>query len=206
MRSKPLIIFGSILLVITTQTRGQEWSLEEVPAALRERAVVVDIVARVLEQDRREVWNSVASKLTIPGRPVGIKLVGANIVVAVQFTPYRRGDGSPMLVAQGQIWIDIPNEGMSYQTTIETIVLDYGEPIFFFPLGSAAASNKAHIEIQVVLQPYLNRARATEETASARQAQDAPNRAAADATSTAADAASNRMRPEQRSIPANESN
>ena len=173
MRSNPLFIFGSIFL-ITSQTTlyTQEWSLEELPAVLRERAVVVDITARVIEQNRQEVWNSVNSKITIPGRPVGIKLVGANIVVAVQFTPYRQNDGRPMLVAQGQIWIDIPNEGISYQTTLETIALEYGEPIFFFPLGSATAANNSRIEIQVALYPYLDRA--ANEAASAQDAADAP--------------------------------
>ena len=155
-RSKPLFLLGSILaLAAHTALFCQELALEDLPAVLRQRAVIVDITSRVIEQDHLEVWNSANSKVTIPGRPVGIKLVGANIIVALQFTPYRRGDGRPMLVAQGQIWIDIPNQGMSYQTTMETIAMDYGEPVFFFPLGSREDSNKGHIEIQVILHPYL---------------------------------------------------
>ena len=158
MRAKPLAFFGSFLLIILrTLLSGQESHPQDLPPALKERAVVLDIVARVIEHSREEVWNSVNSKVTIPGRPVGIKLIGTNIVVAVQFTPYQQGNGRPFLLAQGQIWIDIPNQGISYQTAIETIPLEYGEPVYFFPLGSNRSPETAHIEIRVALHPYTEK-------------------------------------------------
>ncbi|MDR2535411.1 MAG: hypothetical protein LBD29_05185 [Treponema sp.] len=146
-------IFGS-LLVFVAGAAAQEFSLEELLPGLRERAVVLDIVARVVEKNQQEVWNSVNSKVTIPGRPVGLKLVGANIVIVVQFTPYLYKNGNNMLVAQGQIWVDVPNQGIQYQTTLQTIPLEFGEPIYFFPLGSVSSGDKAHIEIQIQLHPY----------------------------------------------------
>jgi hypothetical protein len=159
MRTRPLVntvtVLGSILFIAANVVvSAQEPSLEELLPELKERAMVLDIVARVVEQDQEEVWNSVNSKVTFHGRPVGLKLVGANIVVAVQFTPYRQSNGSTVLVAQGQIWVDVPNQGISYQTTIQTIPMEYGEPIYFFPLGSADSPNMARIEIQVELRPY----------------------------------------------------
>jgi hypothetical protein len=132
---------------------AQELSLEELPG-LKEQAIKIAIVARVVEQNQEEVWNSVNSKVTIPGRPVGMKLVGNNIVVAVQFTPYRQRNGRNILVAQGQIWLDVPNQGIHYQTTMETIPLEYGEPIYFFPLGSGENPGEPRIEIQVQITPY----------------------------------------------------
>lgn len=152
-------VFGSFLFFVAG-TAAQELSLEELLPGLKERAVVLDIVARVVEKNQQEVWNSVNSKVTIPGRPVGLKLVGANIVIAVQFTPYLRQNGNNVLVAQGQIWVDIPNEGIRYQTTLQTIPLDFGEPIYFFPLGSVHAEDEAHIEIQLELHPYSSAAQA----------------------------------------------
>jgi hypothetical protein len=83
-----------------------------------------------------------------------MKLVGDNIVIAVQFTPYRQRNGRNILVAQGQIWVDIPDQGMRYQTTMETIPLEYGEQIYFFPLGSANNPDGPRIEIQIELHPY----------------------------------------------------
>ncbi|MDR2633489.1 MAG: hypothetical protein LBC51_07695 [Treponema sp.] len=146
-------LFGS-LLFLATGGAAQELSLEELLPGLKERAVVLDIIARVVEKNQEEVWNSFNSKVTIPGKPVSLKLVGTNILVVVQFTPYLRGDGNNFLVAQGQIWIDIPNQGIHYQTTIQTIPLEFGEQIYFFPLGSVDSQDEARIEIQLELHPY----------------------------------------------------
>jgi hypothetical protein len=157
------VLGGLLFIAANAAVSAQELSLEELLPGLKERAVVLDIVARVIEQDQEEVWNSVNSKVTIHGRPVGLKLVGANIVVAVQFTPYRQSNGNTILVAQGQIWVDIPNQGISYQTTMQTIPMEYGEPIYFFPLGSADAPNMARIEIQVELRPYSDESLKTDE-------------------------------------------
>jgi hypothetical protein len=84
-----------------------------------------------------------------------MKLVGANLVVLVQFTLYREKSGRKMLVAQGQILVDVPNQGMSYHTTIETIPLEYGEEVYFFPLGQTDSPGEPRLEIQVALHPYI---------------------------------------------------
>ena len=158
-----ITLFGSLLVLAAgASLPAQDRSLADMLPGLREQAVVLDIVARVVERDQEEVWNSSNSKVTIPGRPVGIKLVGANVVVAVQFTPYLRRSGPNFLVAQGQIWVEVPGQGIHYQTTIQTIPLDFGEPIFFFPLGSVASRREGgegsgenpYIEIQLELHPY----------------------------------------------------
>jgi hypothetical protein len=149
-----MALLGALLAAAAGAVIAQELFLEELVPALREQAVKMAIVARVVEQNKEEVWNSVNSKVTIPGRPVGMKLVGNNIVVAVQFTPYRQRNGRNILVAQGQIWLDVPNQGIRYQTTMETIPLEYGEQIYFFPLGSGKNPDEPRIEIQVEIRPY----------------------------------------------------
>ncbi|GHV82084.1 hypothetical protein AGMMS49991_06420 [Spirochaetia bacterium] len=152
-RFSRLTLLGSLFLIAANAAvSAQEWPVELLPQ-LKDRAVVLDIVARVLEQDQTVVWNQANSRVTIPGRPVGLKLVGDNVVVAVQFTPYRRQNGSIVLVAQGQIWVDVPNQGISYQTTMQTIPMEFGEPVYFFPLGSAKPG-ESRIEIRIELQPY----------------------------------------------------
>jgi hypothetical protein len=149
---------GSLLLIAAgTALSAQETpALEDLLPGLKERAVIMEIVARIVEQNQEVVWNTENSRVTIPGRPVGLKLVGANIVVAVQFTPYFRQNGNNILVAQGQIWIDVPNQGISYHTSMQTIPLEFGEQIYFFPLGQRESQDgKARIEIQLVLHPYI---------------------------------------------------
>ncbi|MDR2160114.1 MAG: hypothetical protein LBP23_08635 [Treponema sp.] len=150
----PLGIFGVLFFTAGAAMMAQEPGLEELLPGLRDRAVILNIAARVVENNQHEVWNSSNSKVTISGRPVGLKLVGANVVVAVQFTPYMQPNGKNILVAQGQIWIDIPNEGIRYQTTMQTIPLELGEQIYFFPLGSVNSPNGARIEIRLKLEPY----------------------------------------------------
>jgi hypothetical protein len=133
---------------------SQETSLEELLPELKERAVVLDIISSVVEENQRVVWNSVNSKVTIPGRPVGIKIIGANVVMALQFTPFLRRGGNSVLLVQGQIWVDIPGEGMHYQTTLQTMPIEFGEPLFFFPLGSPRSPQDARIELQLEIRPY----------------------------------------------------
>ena len=149
-----IIILGSIILFTARiGLAAQETTLEELPG-LRERAVVMSIISRIVEQNQQVVWDSENTRITIPGRPVGLKLVGADLVVAVLFTPFLRSNGHHVLVAQGQIWINIPDEGISYHTTMQTIPLEFGEQVYFFPLGSMDAKDEASIEIQLVLEPY----------------------------------------------------
>jgi len=121
---------------------------------LTRQAVLLNINARIIERDRVVSWNESHEKVTIPGRPVEIKLVGTNVVVAVQFTPYvRRGGTRKFLVAQGQIWMETPNQGISYHASIQTIPVQFGEPIYFFPLGPAREGTSS-IEVMLTMYPY----------------------------------------------------
>jgi hypothetical protein len=150
-----LTLIGGLLFIASAGGFSQEPPGAIMPG-LRERAVVLNIVARIVEQGQEEIWNSNNSKVTILGRPVSIKLIGENVVVYVQFTPYRQENGRSLLVAQGQIWINVPNEGVHYQTTLQSIPMDFGEQIYFFPLGKVSSDNEASIEIQLELRPYMN--------------------------------------------------
>ena len=130
---------------------AQELRLDELPA-LRDKAMVLYITTKV-EENSQEVWNAFNSKVTIPGRPVGIKLVGDNLIIAVQFTPYLR-QGKYALVAQSQVWINIPEKGMSYKTNTHSIPIDLGESILYFPLGSDSSSENPHIELLLTMYRY----------------------------------------------------
>jgi len=152
LRSKSVFLKGFLFFAVSMAISAQETLLDEVPA-LRERAVVMRIVSRIVEHNQQVVWNSENSRVTLPGRPVGIKLVGTNVVVAVQFTPVLRPYGQHILMAQGQIWTNVPGEGMRYHVTMQTIPLTFNEQIFFFPLGSQTLG-EASIEIQLVIEPY----------------------------------------------------
>jgi hypothetical protein len=152
-RGKTFTFFLSFFAV-SAGLGAQETFLQDLPG-LRERAVVVTMISRIVEQNEEVAWNSEISSVTIPGRPVGLKLVGSNLVAAVQFTPFLRPNGRHILVTLGQIWINIPNEGISFHTTMQTIPLEFSEQVYFFPLGSIKDNDAPIIEIQLVLEPYF---------------------------------------------------
>jgi hypothetical protein len=122
---------------------------------LKYRGMTISIVARVTDKDQPELsWKSETSKLTIPGRPVGMKLVGANIIVLVQLTPYLTESNAVVLVAQGQVWISGKGTSLDYRTSLKTIPAAFGEKLFFFPLGFSQNDSDARIEMEIVVDPY----------------------------------------------------
>ncbi|MDR1867681.1 MAG: hypothetical protein LBQ77_05395 [Treponema sp.] len=152
MQLAKISLIGS-LIFYSTVVFAQE-ILEDIPPALRDQALILKIISRIVEQDQREIWQSSDSKATIYGRPVAIRLSGKNVLVDVKFTPYLGRDGSTTLVAQGQIWIDIPNKGMEYQAIMQRIPLQFGEQVYFLPLGDTLISSESRIELQLELTPY----------------------------------------------------
>jgi len=118
----------------------------------RRQALVLEINSRVVQDGKNVVWSETNRKTSLSGIPVGVQVVGSNIVVVVQFTPYVRNDGN-ILVVQGQIWIAEPEKGVTYFTSIETVSMGFGEPIYFFPLGESQNLNPS-IEIIITVNPY----------------------------------------------------
>ncbi|MDR2376338.1 MAG: hypothetical protein LBD96_07870 [Treponema sp.] len=154
---RPCHSFLSSIVFITTLGAGfgQEPSLEDLLPGLRERAVVLEITSRVVDWNQQIVWNSVKSKVMFPGRPVRINMVGTNVAMTLQFTLFfRLGNPGSVLVAQGQIWVEVPDKGIWYQPTLQTIPIEVGESIFFFPLGSPNSPEETWIELQLAIWPY----------------------------------------------------
>jgi hypothetical protein len=99
--------------------------------------------------DKGNAWQAERVKYTVPGTPVPFKFIGANVVILVQVTPFSRQDAKGVvLVAQGQVWVKSPEGGLSYHTTIDTLSVEYGETVFFFPLGLDSAG-KAPIRLEI---------------------------------------------------------
>jgi len=113
------------------------------------------IDARILERGEI-IWNETHQKTTIPGRPVEIKLIGENLVVVVRFTFIRNQiGGQKLLVAQGQVWMADPSQGIRYQASVQTIPLEFDEEICYFPLGFLKPEEGASsIEVRLTLRPY----------------------------------------------------
>ncbi|MDR0732266.1 MAG: hypothetical protein LBF63_11395 [Treponema sp.] len=149
------LLRGIVFITTLGAGFGQEPSLEDLLPGLRERAVVLEITSRVVDRNQQIVWNSVKSKVMFPGRPVRINMMGTNVVITLQFTLFfSLGNPGTVLVAQGQIWVDLPDRGIWYQPTLQTIPIEVGESIFFFPLGSPNSPEETRIELQLEIRPY----------------------------------------------------
>jgi hypothetical protein len=139
-------------LLVANSAYAQEPRSDELPPALRDKAMVIQITTKV-EENSQELWNAFNSKIAIPGRPVGIKLVGDNLIITVQFTPYLQ-QGKYVLRTQSEIIINVPEKGMSYKTNTHSIPMNLGEPILYLPLGPKSAADTPHIELLLTMYRY----------------------------------------------------
>jgi hypothetical protein len=102
-------------------------------------------------KDKGIAWQVRSVKYTVPGAPVPFKFIGTNVVILVQVTPFNRQDAQGLvLVAQWQVWVQSPGGGLSYHTTINTLSVEYGETVLFFPLGVDSAG-KAPIRLEIAI-------------------------------------------------------
>lgn len=125
---------------------------------LRDRALVLEITARVTDDGREAVWNVDLTEVTISGRAVQIELDGGDLILHVQFTPYEQ-QGRLVLVAQGQAWLGSGEpEEVTYRSAFESIPVSLGEPVLFFPLGTGHDTldneNVLNVELEIVVESY----------------------------------------------------
>lgn len=138
-----------------------------IPDSLKDKALVVRVTVVVPEAgteadsapsslgssgEKAQAWRADSVKYTVPGTPVPFKLVGSNVAIIVQITPFEQEDGKGVtLIAQGQVWVRPPDGGLSYHTAVDTLSVDYGETVLFFPLGVAPGGKSSmRLEISVV--------------------------------------------------------
>ncbi|MCL1818390.1 MAG: hypothetical protein FWG35_05610 [Spirochaetaceae bacterium] len=118
----------------------------------------MNIAARISEAGEDAVWKVESSKNTISGRSVSVKLVGDNIVVLADFTPYVDADSSIVLVAQAQVWIS-PQGGkpLEHFTALKSLPVRMGEKVLFFPLGVTSMETNPdsthNIELEIHVLP-----------------------------------------------------
>ena len=156
------------LFIVSAGVCADDPPLSELLPGIRNRALIMEINTRILEKNQVVVWNESNQRLTLPGNPVSVRLVGSNVIIALQLTPFIRREGGNILVAQGQIWIEVPGEGIRYHTSIQTIPLAFNEPIYFLPLGPARPQDNASIEVILTVKPYMDETPASARTGNGR--------------------------------------
>lgn len=128
---------------------------------LKDDALSVNVVARIMDSGHETIWNMSSTKVTISGRAVQVRLEGDNVLVLANLIPYLNPDNSILLVALGQIWVPTADrKGYKYYSTMKSLPITPGEKVFFFPFGMAV-DQKANVytlelEIQVTRYTALN--------------------------------------------------
>jgi hypothetical protein len=140
--------FGGARLTAQAQSQSQD-----VPEALKGKALTVSINAYVLQDGSTVAWQQQGLRYTVPGTPVAFRLVGSNVVIAIQITPYENDKGGAILVTQGQIWVKGEGGELSYRTTLESVLVRFGEKVLFFPLGRSA-DGRAPLCVELSVDHY----------------------------------------------------
>lgn len=124
-----------------------------VPEALKNKALTISIQAFVLQDGTAVAWHEEGIRYTVPGTPVALRLVGSNVVIVIQVTPYDDGKNSVTLVTQGQVWVKGGNGELSYRTTLDSVTVGYGEKVLYFPLGRAP-DGRAPMRVEISADHY----------------------------------------------------
>jgi len=144
MRGLAFLALAGLALPLALAAQG-------IPDALKDKALVVSINAIVPAALAEPAWHEQSVKYTVPGTPVPFKLVGSNVAIIVQITPFEQEGGKGVtLIAQGQVWVRPAGGRLSYHTTIESLSVEYGETVLFFPLG-LGPEGKAPIRLEITI-------------------------------------------------------
>lgn len=149
---------ATIVLLLLSAPAAFSFDLEDALELLQDRALVLDISARVTQGGREAVWNMELTEVTISGRAVQVELDGGDLILHVQFTPYEQQD-TLVLVAQGQAWLGGSEpEEVTYRSAYESIPVSLGEPVLFFPLGTGQGAqdndNLLNVELEIIVESY----------------------------------------------------
>ena len=124
---------------------------------LKDKKLSVNLNTRILGSENETIWHMESSKLTISGEAVRVKMTGENLVLIADITPYLNTDNSIFLVAKGEIFLSDSDdsEDVKYYTTLQSLPVDVGEKVVFFPLGMAydSKSNFYTMEMEIQILP-----------------------------------------------------
>lgn len=114
----------------------------------------VYIVIQTSVQGNSETgFQKASSRLTLPGKPVTVRLKVRNGRIIVNFTPYLSGEGQYVLLVQNEVWIRSAEDGpFQYFTSVSSIPVRSGDRAHFYPMGKK--NEGEFLQMIVVIVPY----------------------------------------------------
>ncbi len=128
-------------------------SLASIPVALLGEALTVSVAASIGKPSEPPSWESKDIKYTIPGTSVSARLIGTDVAIIITVTPYKNKDGGLLLVAQGQVWYKDGDAGLRYRTAVDTLSIQFGESVLFYPFGTRPDGGSP-LRIELVMDKY----------------------------------------------------
>jgi hypothetical protein len=128
-------------------------SLAAIPSALVNETLTVAIKATVGKKAGPPSWESKDLKYTIPGSSISVKMIGTDVAIIITVTPYKTKEGGLLLLAQGQVWYKEGESGLRYRTTVDTMSVNFGERVLFYPFG-VQADGESPLRVELVMDKY----------------------------------------------------
>jgi hypothetical protein len=132
---------------------------KEDPQQVLEKALVIQIEAKVTDRNSKAVLSFSAAKVAISGEPFPVTLDGRSIRGTILLTPYEEPENKILLVAQVQLWIQEAGAvDWKYVTSLKSIPADINEKMRFFPLGMSDAvgafNTSSNLELDITVGRY----------------------------------------------------
>lgn len=153
---KRFIILLIVFLSIGFSVGADE--ISELLELLEDNVFSVNVVGRIYDSGEVSSWNMQVTKYTISGRKVSVRLKGKKLKVIADITPYVDEEGI-LLLAQGQVWVTSPGgETVHYSSTMKSLPVQFGDKVYFYPLGINSDKNKKMfiLELEIQVLPYKN--------------------------------------------------
>ncbi len=93
-------------------------------------------------------WGETLARSLPFAAPLDVRLVGKNVVALVQIVPIELRASVVDLIVQGQVWVKMPDNSLSFKTTVQSLSLPLGSKLYFYPLGADAKSG-APIAVEI---------------------------------------------------------
>lgn len=95
-------------------------------------------------------WGDKLERMVPFAAPLDVRLVGKNIVALIQILPIALRSAILDLIVQGQVWVKMPDDSLSFKTTVQSLSLPLGSRLYFYPLGvDAKMGAPIAVEIKV---------------------------------------------------------
>lgn len=99
-------------------------------------------------------WGEPLTRTLPFSAPLDVSLAGKNVLALIRIVPVELHAAILDLILQGQVWVKMPDNSLSFKTMVQTLSVALGSRLYFYPLGvDAKTGAPIAVEIRVDRQP-----------------------------------------------------